>query len=135
MSKFFGDMLNEENMKKAKNSLYPVRGMYYRLEKEVDDATVGLNDLINTVKKAKESSIDNPHEREYIEKIKKEFDKIAYLIEHFAIEFKDNYEELSPIYIAEKLSGTFDQDDSRIMGIDESSPIRAYDNNGWKKKH
>lgn len=134
MSKFFGDMISEENMKAARNDLYPIRRSYYKLEKEVENATVGLQDLINAVKQAKEASLsDNPRGREYVEDIKKEFDKIAYLIEQFASEFQDNYEELSPIYIMEKLAGTFDDKDNFSMGVDCTTPIGS-GKTGWNKQ-
>lgn len=134
MSEIFKDLISEEALKDAKNRVYPIRRTFYKMEEEVAYSTEGLGDLLNSIKRAQISTNENKDDREYVEKIKKELDKVVYLLEEFTQEFKPIYEDISTLYVAEKLAGTFDEDGDIVLSTDGFVPTFRRENKGWKSK-
>lgn len=131
-NKIFKDLLNKENEKKARESIYSINTTNYKFEEEVNNAIVGLNDLLNAVKQADLAiKYSNHLNNRYINNIKFNMDKIAVLLDDFIKEFKPIYENIINHYITQQLS-----DDNNNDSNEAAIGLYVGPNNqrGWKKK-
>lgn len=98
--KLFDSLLNENDRENANKSLYNNYAVKNKLNDEVNNAIVGLNELGEAI----EQSL---HIAKYYngsaKDIKQSYDKLAVLLENFISEFKDAYQQVTAIETANEL--------------------------------
>jgi hypothetical protein len=137
MNEIFGEIATDQVLEELKSELYRIGDAYYAMHDEVSHTRIGLEDLLRVSQKA-QTAIKYAKDRETVELIKKEMDKIAVLIEGFVNQFKPIYDEITTVYIAEKLAGTFDKKHEKVekyhYGLDTAVSVPFSSQGGWKSK-
>lgn len=96
--------LNEEEIKKVKESLYNGYATRSVLQENIKHSTIGLEELLNSVKNIKNTLKYENSSLNWLNEVKQQFNQVAYLMKEFNSEFESVYDELSAKQIAETLA-------------------------------
>lgn len=125
----FKDIITEDAIKEVQRKLYNPTKDIVELHDKSKVAQPKLEELIFMAQKTL-SSIKSCEDRSDLDNIKREFDRIACMLNNVIKDFGTIYEEIFALHTAEKLAGTFDKKD---WTIDEKIGNGVINNSGISK--